>query len=353
MNLFFQKKFDIMDDDRDENAENNLLNDGIDQKHISNQVVENDYFDNLSDEQQTRDECKVENGDHCPLEDTVNQPQDDMICDSDGDQNEQNKKIVKKEKLSHYQRSDPKPIAVFCGEIDDLTFDKCSASQTYENFIKEAYSKVQKQVEQSRSMIAEHTMQEMGDGLSRLELMDDGRPIRSFGRCYDTTYDEAAFLDKKRAIRTKLRSEDSTASDLSESGCTDEASSSSNEERQPRTWETNSLYGNRRYYSRYDQGRDPDYFDYDLNHSVDLFRKPKFAMAPRAPSYWEHQLFNDKTRIQGSAPISSLMFKKISESESGSGEKTALQTSFISSALRTPSYWEYRYQHMNGSSTKP
>lgn len=260
---------------------------------------------------------------------------------------------------NRYIRPDPKPVAVFTAEVDDLSFDKCSASQTYENFIKEAYSKVQRQVEQSRNLIEANIVQEMGGASSTtasyLDYLDEGRPIRTFGRYNDTTHtncDTTTGLDsgRKSWMRAKLTSEDSTTSDLSESGCcADDASSSSNDERAPRTWENNSLYGNRRYYSRFDQGKDPDYFDFDLNHSVDLFRKPKLAVAPRDPTYFEHQLFNDKSRMHGhSTTISSLMFKGAEESESKAGGcKTALQTSFISSALRTPSYWEYRYQHMN------
>uniref|UniRef100_A0A183BU82 AGC-kinase C-terminal domain-containing protein n=1 Tax=Globodera pallida TaxID=36090 RepID=A0A183BU82_GLOPA len=69
------------------------------------------------------------------------------------------------------------------------------------------------------------------------------------------------------------------------------------------------MYMPRPYYSRPNR-LDKDYFDFDLQHSVDMYRE---------------------------APLSGHIFTK------GPADYRASGTSYLSAALRTPSFWEHRF----------
>ncbi|KAH7693994.1 gex interacting protein 10, partial [Aphelenchoides avenae] len=92
----------------------------------------------------------------------------------------------------------------------------------------------------------------------------------------------------------------------------------------------------RPYYSRPDR-RDPDYFDFDLQHSVDMFKRPEGRYRPRGPQPWENKLVSE-ARLKGDAPISGHMF-----TTGAANDWRAQNTSYLSSALRTPSFWEHRF----------
>ncbi|VDM38228.1 unnamed protein product [Toxocara canis] len=91
----------------------------------------------------------------------------------------------------------------------------------------------------------------------------------------------------------------------------------------------------RPYYSRPNRD-DPDYFDFDLQHSVEMFKRPEGRYIPRGPQRWEEELLGD-AKTKGAAPVSGYMFTK------GDPDWRTNGTSYLSAALRTPSYWEHRF----------
>ncbi|VDK44378.1 unnamed protein product [Anisakis simplex] len=91
----------------------------------------------------------------------------------------------------------------------------------------------------------------------------------------------------------------------------------------------------RPYYSRPNRD-DPDYFDFDLQHSVDMFKRPEGKYVPRGPQRWEEEVLGD-AKTKGAAPVSGYMFTK------GDTDWRTSGTSYLSAALRTPSYWEQRF----------
>uniref|UniRef100_A0A914Z315 Uncharacterized protein n=1 Tax=Panagrolaimus superbus TaxID=310955 RepID=A0A914Z315_9BILA len=99
--------------------------------------------------------------------------------------------------------------------------------------------------------------------------------------------------------------------------------------------EAESLQMPRPYYSRPNR-RDPDYFDFDLQHSVSLFKKPEGRYVPRGPSYYDSKLLGDY-KTKGEAPLSGHMFTQ------GESDYRTTGTSLLSAALRTPSFWEHRF----------
>ncbi|VDM60020.1 unnamed protein product, partial [Angiostrongylus costaricensis] len=99
-----------------------------------------------------------------------------------------------------------------------------------------------------------------------------------------------------------------------------------------------SRYCPKPYYSRPNRD-DPDYFDFDLQHSVDLFKRPEGKYTPRGPQVWESKLV-DEVRAKGSAPVSGYMFTK------GDADWRTNGTSYLSAALRTPKFWEQRFESL-------
>uniref|UniRef100_A0AC34Q5D3 Uncharacterized protein n=1 Tax=Panagrolaimus sp. JU765 TaxID=591449 RepID=A0AC34Q5D3_9BILA len=104
--------------------------------------------------------------------------------------------------------------------------------------------------------------------------------------------------------------------------------------------EAESLMMPRPYYSRPNR-RDPDYFDFDLQHSVDLYRRPEGRYIPRGPSYFDNKILGDY-KTKGDAPLSGHMFTKTETDYRTTG------TSLLSAALRTPSFWEHRFSNIGG-----
>ncbi|KJH45525.1 hypothetical protein DICVIV_08442 [Dictyocaulus viviparus] len=99
-----------------------------------------------------------------------------------------------------------------------------------------------------------------------------------------------------------------------------------------------SRYCPKPYYSRPNRD-DPDYFDFDLQHSVDLFKRPEGKYTPRGPQVWENKLLGE-VGAKGSAPVSGYMFTK------GDPDWRTNGTSYLSAALRTPKFWEQRFQSL-------
>uniref|UniRef100_A0A0K0FBJ3 Uncharacterized protein n=1 Tax=Strongyloides venezuelensis TaxID=75913 RepID=A0A0K0FBJ3_STRVS len=96
-------------------------------------------------------------------------------------------------------------------------------------------------------------------------------------------------------------------------------------------------YMPRTYYSRPDRS-DPDYFDFDLNHSVSLFKKHPTRYTPRGPQNWESTLVAESAKTKGENPISGYLFTK------GDSDFRTNGSSYLSAALRTASFWEHRFQ---------
>ncbi|CAL2052835.1 unnamed protein product [Caenorhabditis brenneri] len=92
----------------------------------------------------------------------------------------------------------------------------------------------------------------------------------------------------------------------------------------------------RSYYSRPNRD-DPDYFDFDLQHSVDMFKRPEGKYTPRRPQEWENKLINESS-LKGTTPLSGHMFTKPDTDWRNNG------TSYLSAALRTPKFWEQRFE---------
>ncbi|CAI5456717.1 unnamed protein product [Caenorhabditis angaria] len=98
-----------------------------------------------------------------------------------------------------------------------------------------------------------------------------------------------------------------------------------------------SLYTTARpYYSRPNRD-DPDYFDFDLQHSVDLFKRPEGKYTPRRPQEWENKLISESSS-KGAAPLSGHMFTR------NEADWRNNNTSYLSAALRTPKFWEQRFE---------
>ncbi|KRZ05373.1 hypothetical protein T11_18004 [Trichinella zimbabwensis] len=107
-------------------------------------------------------------------------------------------------------------------------------------------------------------------------------------------------------------------------------------------YERTNVYGNRRYYSRYGNN-DPEYFDWDLDAAVSRVKEQQaisYGRPPVQPRYWEHQLFKDMSYLQGEKLISPYLFNKTDDSTNFT------KTSYVSSALRTPSYWTHRFENL-------
>uniref|UniRef100_A0A8R1XUF7 Uncharacterized protein n=1 Tax=Onchocerca volvulus TaxID=6282 RepID=A0A8R1XUF7_ONCVO len=112
----------------------------------------------------------------------------------------------------------------------------------------------------------------------------------------------------------------------------------------------------RPYYSRPNRD-DPDYFDFDLQYSVDLYKRPEGKYVPRGPQIWEEKLLRESSS-KGGAPLSTYMFtkNKVTKEKPIDSEKymemllkgdtdwRTAGTSYLSAALRTPSFWEHRFQ---------
>uniref|UniRef100_A0A8R1I4J7 Uncharacterized protein n=1 Tax=Caenorhabditis japonica TaxID=281687 RepID=A0A8R1I4J7_CAEJA len=94
----------------------------------------------------------------------------------------------------------------------------------------------------------------------------------------------------------------------------------------------------RPYYSRPNRD-DPDYFDFDLQHSVDLFKRPEGKYTPRRPQEWENKLISE-SNSKGATPLSGHMFAKADTDWRNNG------TSYLSAALRTPKFWEQRFENI-------
>ncbi|KAK5969861.1 hypothetical protein GCK32_000895 [Trichostrongylus colubriformis] len=99
-----------------------------------------------------------------------------------------------------------------------------------------------------------------------------------------------------------------------------------------------SVYCPKPYYSRPNRD-DPDYFDFDLQHSVDLFKRPEGKYTPRGPQEWEKKLLGEVS-AKGSAPVSGYMFTK------GDSDWRTNGSSYLSAALRTPKFWEQRFESL-------
>ncbi|EYC24562.1 hypothetical protein Y032_0013g1971 [Ancylostoma ceylanicum] len=99
-----------------------------------------------------------------------------------------------------------------------------------------------------------------------------------------------------------------------------------------------SRYCPKPYYSRPNRD-DPDYFDFDLQHSVDLFKRPEGKYTPRGPQEWETKLLGEVS-AKGSAPVSGYMFTK------GDPDWRTNGSSYLSAALRTPKFWEQRFENL-------
>ncbi|KRZ24223.1 hypothetical protein T4B_7691 [Trichinella pseudospiralis] len=107
-------------------------------------------------------------------------------------------------------------------------------------------------------------------------------------------------------------------------------------------YERTNVYGNRRYYSRYGNN-DPEYFDWDLDAAVSRVKEQQaisYGRPPVQPRYWEHQLFKDMSYLQGEKLISPYLFNKTDDSSNFT------KTTYVSSTLRTPSYWTYRFENL-------
>ncbi|VDP13749.1 unnamed protein product [Heligmosomoides polygyrus] len=74
-----------------------------------------------------------------------------------------------------------------------------------------------------------------------------------------------------------------------------------------------SRYCPKPYYSRPNRD-DPDYFDFDLQHSVDLYKRPEGKYTPRGPQEWEKKLLGEVS-AKGSTPVSGYMFTKVGKSQ--------------------------------------
>ncbi|VDO26237.1 unnamed protein product [Haemonchus placei] len=99
-----------------------------------------------------------------------------------------------------------------------------------------------------------------------------------------------------------------------------------------------SMYCPKPYYSRPNRD-DPDYFDFDLQHSVDLFKRPEGKYTPRGPQEWEKKLLGEVS-AKGSTPVSGYMFTK------GDSDWRTNGSSYLSAALRTPKFWEQRFESL-------
>ncbi|CAD5222088.1 unnamed protein product [Bursaphelenchus xylophilus] len=97
-------------------------------------------------------------------------------------------------------------------------------------------------------------------------------------------------------------------------------------------------YAPKPYYSRPNR-RDPDYFDSDLEHSVNMYRRPEGRYYPRGPQDYEHKIMHELGG-KGEAPISAHMFNNTV------GDWRNTGTSYLSAALRTPSFWEHRFKNI-------
>jgi len=215
---------------------------------------------------------------------------------------------------------------------EELSTNKNPPSKMYESFIKDAYAPAARQARRTNAELELKVMEPPRD----YEI----REIRPKANKY---YDDPESYYKPLSSPTSTSTTSSSSS-----------TSSSTSHLPPGAVRStlsapNVLYGNRRYYSRYSD--DPDYFDYDLKHSVDLFRKTKSAYIPlNSARTWESNLFKGKSHTTGDSAISSHMFQTGANKYEDSRYQNS---SYISAALRTPTYWAYRYQNFSTNPPKP
>lgn len=102
-------------------------------------------------------------------------------------------------------------------------------------------------------------------------------------------------------------------------------------------------FGYRQTYSRYTAG-DPDYFDFDLESSIDRYKtfKDKYR-ATRSPLYHEHQLLSDLKHGRGERAIAPHIFTQDSKNYP---DWRYAHTGVMSAALQTPSVWQYRFEKL-------
>uniref|UniRef100_A0AC35U8Z5 Dentin sialophosphoprotein-like n=1 Tax=Rhabditophanes sp. KR3021 TaxID=114890 RepID=A0AC35U8Z5_9BILA len=106
-----------------------------------------------------------------------------------------------------------------------------------------------------------------------------------------------------------------------------------------------STYMPKPYYSRPDKS-DPDYFDFDLAHSVNMFRKHQTKYVPKGAQAWETTLVSDSLKAKGDETISGYLFTK------GDSDFRTSGSSYLSAALRTPSFWEHRFSNLGKATVR-
>jgi len=257
--------------------------------------------------------------------------------------------------------------------MEEFAPKEMAFSEQYENSIKNAYKCVRDNAAKSQLTVSK-TEARSKDAVD----FDFDTELRRTRR-YDVlarpryTYKTLQKDDKKMAGEpTNLSSDD-------EDDAADLRASSAYIARRPFTAydrETTGI-GNRRYYSRQDDGEDPDYFDYDLNHSIDLFRKPKPVSSGTTsyfnsrsvganPQLWESKDFKELCNFKSNRLLSTQLYsdrtKKLLDDDSletaaegdtvvkaqsnAANTEVDINKGLLAAAIRTPTYWTRRFESL-------
>jgi len=254
--------------------------------------------------------------------------------------------------------------------MEDLAPKEMPISELYESSIRNAYGRARDTAAKS-NLVMSKTEPRSKDAVD----FDFDTELRRTRR--------STILDRPRVTYKTLQKDDKILSgepaNLSDDEDDKDDTTSGYVARRPYTQydRETTVYGNRRYYSRANMD-DPDYFDFDLNHSIDLYRKPTSASSDRLgeggsyfnsrvvgnnPALWNSndfkQLCNYKPNQLLSKQLYSDRTKKLLDDDSAEGaaegetvaaaqanREVEINKGLMSAALRTPAYWTRRFESL-------
>ncbi|VDP05246.1 unnamed protein product [Soboliphyme baturini] len=188
-----------------------------------------------------------------------------------------------------------------------------SPGSVFEQMVKDAYYGAKRQANRSQTTIDDNRMQEMN--------------LPSYGTIADSTedpgrnvYEMIGFDQKRGPVK------DVWVANIDPPTTID--------------YEPSVRYGNRRHYKRYGT-HDPLYFNSDLEEVAENYRYSRMNALTARPKHWEYEMLQQVAKVKGEKAIAPYLFVHKDMNP------RSTNTSLLSAALRTPSYWTYRFQNLS------
>jgi len=255
--------------------------------------------------------------------------------------------------------------------MEDFAPKEMPASDLYESSIRNAYAAVRDTAAKS-SLVCSKTEPRSKEAID----FDFDTELRKVRRNLPTERPRYTYKTLKKDDKKMAGEPDLSSSEDSDDEAIREQSSYIARRPYSAYDRESTVYGNRRYYSRKDN-QDPDYFDFDLNHSVDLFRKPKPVTAGSGsyfnsrtvgsnPALWDSKDFKALCNYKPNTLLSSQLYsdrtKKLLEDDSAEGAaegeavaaashtpEVDINKGLMAAALRTPAYWTRRFESLTSN----